>query len=187
MVKLTKQYFKKLIGVNGKTKKSSFIELDDIDSEDDAIIQSSKLISKRKNLLNNNIYKRNIENYNGISFSEMNMKQLNNDFKQARKPRKPKRSKVREIEKLMYNKDDKKKNNKERYKLFRINQMNRLQDRHQWKSSRQERMVGKYSRKIASQGNRNADPFVAYLGFLRDSAFKGNKSILEKEAENFYK
>ena len=86
----------------------------------------------------------------------------------------------------MYNQKNKV-DKKTRIKLFRISQINKIQSNHHWSQSKRESMKGKYSRSTASRGNKNADPFVSYLGFLRDSSFKGNVNVMDKEMERFYK
>jgi len=104
------------------------------------------------------------------------------------KPKKKgKNKKMKEIEKIMYLKK-KPQNNSDnvRKKLFRIKEMNNIQNNHHWRHKGREGMTKEYSKVLASQGNKNADTFVGFLGFLRDSSSEGSQSVYNNQIKKFF-
>ena len=69
--------------------------------------------------------------------------------------------------------------------MFRYDQMNKLQKTHTWRPAKPEGMYGSFNRHQASHGRKNADLFVSYLGYLRDTAFKSSQKNFNKEVEIF--
>ena len=172
-----------LISLASNVRKTSFIEVDEVDNDDDMEINAKT--------------EKSADEFTKLSFSELRQNKISkrkpNLRKNIKSQRKSKqnnirglKSKVKEIEKLMYNDRKINPNDKIRRKIFRINQINRLQSTHTWNQSKRESMEGKFSRAIASQGIKNTDPFVSYLGFLRDSSLKGNVNVMENEMKRFY-
>jgi len=74
-----------------------------------------------------------------------------------------------------------------RNKLFRIGKINELQKNHQWRSGVKEGMSGRFNKLVASQGNKNADEFVSFLGFLRDNSYGGNQNVMEASMDRFFR
>ncbi len=66
---------------------------------------------------------------------------------------------------------------------FRLGLMRKLQKNHSWYPGDNERM----SDKFLTKGKRSNDSFISYLGFLRDSSEKVNKSLLTKKVQRFMK
>ena len=172
-----------LISLASNVRKTSFIEVDEVDNDDDMEINAKT--------------EKSADEFTKLSFSELRQNKiskrkpyLRKNIKSLRKSKQNNirglKSKVKEIEKLMYNDRKINPNDKIRRKIFRINQINRLQSTHTWNQSKRESMEGKFSRAIASQGIKNTDPFVSYLGFLRDSSLKGNVNVMENEMKRFY-
>jgi len=173
---LNTKYLMKVIKSN---LKSSFIqtkEVDEIDNDDVAEITTLK----------NNAMKPKQNDH--VSFTQVKEKVQKIDTPKLGKKDKKKKKKVKKIEGLMYSK---KKNETStdavRKQLFRITTINGLQTNHQWRHRLNEGMNGEYSEIVANQGNKNADKFVGFLGFLRDSAYDGNQNIQEVELERFFK
>jgi len=74
-----------------------------------------------------------------------------------------------------------------RNKLFRIKEMNSIQNNHNWRPSLKEGMGKDYSKLIAAQGNKNADTFVGFLGWMRDSSYDGNQNVMQMDIDRFFK
>jgi len=167
--KLTEKYLMKKLNI----RPSSFIqanEVDEIDSDDDAAVEINKKVA-----LSNNTDKN-----SKISFTQLKEK--------MEKPKKKgKNKKMKEIEKIMYLKK-KPQNNSDnvRKKLFRIKEMNNIQNNHHWRHKGREGMTKEYSKVLASQGNKNADTFVGFLGFLRDSSSEGSQSVYNNQIKKFF-
>jgi hypothetical protein len=100
----------------------------------------------------------------------------------SKKKKKAPKSKVKEIEKLMYSQGSQKvKKNKDNNKIARIKEINKILKTHTWTMQKPERMQIKF-KSLSSKH----DPFMSYLGFLRDSSRRGYVNILENEAKRFY-
>ena len=177
--RLSAKYLRNLVGLK-KAAKSSCVqtaEVDEIDNDDDdAVVDESKKTVKP--MISNKT------KINKIAFTQL--KETVKKPIQKKGDKNKKKKKVKEIEQIMYHK--KKKNNQSvvRGKLFRIKEMNNLQNSHHWRHSIKESMGKKYSKIIAAQGNKNADTFVGFLGFLRDSSYDGNQNVLQVQAEKFF-
>ena len=180
------------------------MEVDEIDNDDDGEITRKKIDNEKDELRRmsftemrarkmktrkNQTYRKLMAAKRKRMLQKKKEKKTKNN-KNGKKPnnqqKKKKPSKVKEIEKLMYNQRKKKPNDKTRIKNFRAGQINKIMSSHHWRQGKREGMKGKYSRAVASQGNKNADPFVAYLGFLRDSSLRGNVNVIEKEMAQIY-
>ena len=74
-----------------------------------------------------------------------------------------------------------------RVNIYRQNQMNDLQKNHQWTPSLREGISEKFNKDIASQGKKNADSFVSFLGYLRDASHKASFNINKLELEKYFK
>jgi len=79
----------------------------------------------------------------------------------------------------------KNKKHKNNPQMFRLKKMKELQSKHQWNPSINERMSDSFDAKIYSKGIKNADGFISYLGFLRDSSNEVNTKIFKKLSEKF--
>jgi hypothetical protein len=99
-----------------------------------------------------------------------------------KKKKKAKKSKIKEIEKLMYSQGSKKgQKSKDNKKFARIREINKILKTHTWTMQKPERMQIK-----PTSAPPRHDPFISYLGFLRDSSRRGYVNILENEAKRFY-
>lgn len=94
---------------------------------------------------------------------------------------------MKEIEKIMYLKKKPQTNSDiVRKRLFRIKEMNNIQNNHHWRHKEREGMTKEYSKVLASQGNKNADTFVGFLGFLRDSSSEGSQTVYTNQLQKFF-
>ncbi len=121
---------------------------------------------------------------NDLNFLEKNYLSRNSFLNRAspKKKKKASKSKVKEIEKMMYSQGSKKgKKSKDNKKTARIKEINKILKTHTWTMQKPERMQIKF-KSLSSKH----DPFMSYLGFLRDSSRRGYVNILENEAKRFY-
>lgn len=203
-----------------KIKKSSFIEIDEIDNDDDSEVTYKKKLDKEndreeikkltfaevnsdrvftntdkkvhnkrtKRKTNKPSNKRKKFKKNKKIQGKKNIEKKSNHKKKDRSfsKRKNKKNKIKEIERLMYKQKRNKKGDKLRKKKFRLNLIEKLQKNHNVRNGISEGMKGKYSKLMATRGNKYADPLIAYLGFLSDSSLKGNKNILDKQMNKYY-
>lgn len=168
--KLYEKYVMKRLNM----KTSSFLqanEVDEIDGDDDAAIEVNKKAALLKETDKNS----------KISFTQLKEK-MQNPTKKGKKNKK-----MKEIEKIMYlKKKPASKNDVVRKKLFRIKEINNIQNNHHWRHKDREGMTKEYSKVVASQGNKNADTFVGFLGFLRDSSSEGSQSVYSNQLQKFF-
>jgi hypothetical protein len=76
-------------------------------------------------------------------------------------------------------------NNSDKYK-FRLQLMKKLQNNHTWSQSPDERMDQHFNKDSALKGSiLNPDEFIAYIGFLKDSSYKANNIIFERNKQNY--
>jgi len=181
------KYMWKLIGID--VKKSSFLttkEIDEMDNDDDASIGKSEIGLLKKNTPLAPLRKK-PDTKAVVTFTQINETEKK-EKDGSEKKKKKKKKKVKQIEKLMYKKNKPVSGSDAvRKQLFRIKEMNNIQNNHHWRHGPNEGMNGEYSKIIASQGNKNADRFVGFLGFLRDSSYDGNQNVSEMEVERFFK
>jgi len=173
-VKLNSKHLRKLLGL--PKKKSSFMqtnEVDEIDNDDDGVVEIKKKIAPINEV-------KKVDD-NKLAFTQI--KETQSDPTGGKK-----KKKVKEIEQIMYNKKKSKGNSEVmRNKLFRIKEMNSIQNNHNWRPSLKEGMGKDYSKLIAAQGNKNADTFVGFLGWMRDSSYDGNQNVMQMDIDRFFK
>jgi len=161
-------------------------EVDDIDDDDseDSNQEISKLKQDNKNVLFTELKSKNLsEKSNEKVLKNVNSNQLESGaITQSDKPQSGKL-----IDKIKYFRRKKKKSDLVRMKLFRIGKMNEIQKNKRWRHSRAESSDERFSKIIAAQGNKNADEFVSFLGFLRDTTYKGSQNIMKSDLERFFK
>lgn len=158
-------------------EENSFLQLKEVDDyeDDDADEENSevqKLIKAKK------------AQENKIVFTELNTKNKDENMKKKKK-KKPNKY-MKKIDELKYLKRKNDASDLVRNKLFRIGTINEIQKSKRWRHSISEDMKGKFSKIMASQGNKNADEFVSFLGFMRDSGYKANANVLEKDMNRFF-
>jgi hypothetical protein len=171
-----------------KAARNSFLqvkEVDDIDDDDseDSNREISKLKQENKNVLFTELKTKNLSEKS----NETALKNVNSNKLGSANETKSDKPKGKLIDKIKYFRRKKKKSDSVRMKLFRIGKMNEIQKGKRWRHSRAEGNKGRFSKIIAAQGNKNADEFVSFLGFLRDSTYKGSQNIFRSDLERFFK
>lgn len=71
--------------------------------------------------------------------------------------------------------------------ILRENSMRNLQKNHVWRPAKNERQNEAFSKTKYQQGNKNADLFVSFLGYIRDSSYKQSTPLFEKIVKKFSK
>jgi hypothetical protein len=66
--------------------------------------------------------------------------------------------------------------------VYRQAKMNELQSNHHWKPSLSEGMNSKFR----VENKNNADHFISFLGFLRDSSRKASKNVNELQVKKYF-
>ena len=167
-------FFAKKLSKSLPNIQESFLEMkeiDDFDNEDDA--------DENKNEIQKLIKEKDVSK---IAFTELKSK-----VNKIKNLKKPKKKKTKQIDELKYLKKKRNSGKSVKLKLFRIGKLNELLNNHHWKQSRSEGMTGQFSKAVASQGNKNADEFVSFLGFMRDSSYKGNLNVMDQDIKRFFK
>jgi hypothetical protein len=176
----------------------SFLQMKEVDDYDDDDADDSKTNEMTKLVKENSTSLKNENSGNTLVFTEVKSSASNEkDSNQIETSHQlnsnsqnnveKKKGKKKEIDKLKYLKRKRKDSDLVRMKLFRIGKMNELQKTQQWRQSRGEGMYGKFSKIVAQQGNKKADEFVSFLGFMRDSAYRGNQNVFDSDVERFFK
>ncbi len=93
---------------------------------------------------------------------------------------------MKEIDRLMNKRKRNKNGDKYRKKKLSSKKREKYKRNRKMKSSLSEGMKGKFSKIIATRGKKNADPFIAYLGYLSDSSSNGNVNVLKKQMTKYY-
>ena len=75
----------------------------------------------------------------------------------------------------------------DKIKIIRENKMRELQKTHVWSPSRNERLKEGFNKIKYQQGNKNADLFVSFLGYIRDTTYKQSPPLFEKIKEKYVK
>ena len=68
-----------------------------------------------------------------------------------------------------------------RIKIFRNTEMTELKKSHTWEPAPTESIDEKFNLHASSLGQKNADQFVSFLGFLRDASYRASKMIAKNE------
>jgi hypothetical protein len=71
--------------------------------------------------------------------------------------------------------------------ILRENSMRSLQKNHVWTPSKSERKNEVFSKTKYQQGNKNADLFVSFLGYIRDTSYKQSPPLFDKIKKKFVK
>lgn len=72
-------------------------------------------------------------------------------------------------------------------KILRENTMRQLQKNYVWSPAKSERQNEGFSKIKYQQGNKNADLFVSFLGYIRDTSYKQSPPLFEKIKKKFIK
>ena len=172
-----------------KGEKRSFLQLKEVDDyddddSDDRSSEMTKLKQENKNVLFTELKTKNIsaksneQSEKTVSSNQIENTNLNGTDRQE---------KGKLIDRIKYLQRKRKKSDLVRMKLFRIGKMNEIQKNKRWRHSRPEGVKARFSKIIASQGNKNADEFVSFLGYIRDSTYKGSQNVYESDNERFFK
>jgi hypothetical protein len=96
---------------------------------------------------------------------------------------------VKQDTSILYNAPAKKLDSamKDKVKILREKYMRELQKSHVWTPSRSEREKEGFNKIKSQQGNKNADLFVSFLGYIRDTSYKRSPPLFEKIKEKYVK
>ncbi len=75
----------------------------------------------------------------------------------------------------------------DKIKILRENSMRTLQKKHVWFAARKERDNEGFNKNKYQQGNKNADLFVSFLGYIRDTTYKQSPPLFDKIKRKFTK
>lgn len=75
----------------------------------------------------------------------------------------------------------------DKIKILRENSMRQLQKTHVWTPAKAERQHERFSKIKYQQGNKNADLFVSFLGYIRDTSYKQSPPLFDKIKRRFTK
>lgn len=76
---------------------------------------------------------------------------------------------------------------KDKIKILRENSMRQLQKTHVWSPAKSERNNEAFNKIKFQQGNKDADLFVSFLGYIRDTTYKQSPPLFEKIKSKFSK
>lgn len=76
---------------------------------------------------------------------------------------------------------------KTKAKILREKVMNDLQRTHVWKMAASERKDERFNKAKYQQGNKNADLFVSFLGYIRDTSYTQSAPLFDKIKKKFVK
>jgi len=75
----------------------------------------------------------------------------------------------------------------EKIKILRENSMRSLQKSHVWHHAKSELQKEAFNKKKYQQGNKDADLFVSFLGYIRDTTYKQSPALFDKIKKKFSK
>jgi hypothetical protein len=96
---------------------------------------------------------------------------------------------VKQDKEILYNAPAKKYESQmmDKIKILRENSMRKLQKTHVWSPARSERKNEKFNKIKYAQGNKDADLFVSFLGYIRDTTYKQSPPLFDKIKERYVK
>ncbi len=163
-------------------KKRSFIELSSQET-DDYVDDDEEIASKKKSNLKK-------ESEKSKSFVQKpHIEEENNEMSLLEKNMESEMDNKKSIRDLVYNKPNENRNDLEmqRAQIFRNTQMANLQTSHTFRQASRENINEAYNKGSASLGKQNADEFVSFLGYLRDSSSRASQLIAKKQEQKLAK
>jgi len=193
---LESQLEAELNGTSSETVEEDMSEKDDLD-DDDAAVEEKKPVPQLKKPQNNlkpevKLQKKKqplvfaqISSKN-VSKAEANALNLNGATVDMRAKDLPV---VKQDTDIVYNKPTKKFEGQmlDKIKILRENSTRALQKTHVWTPAKSERQNETFNKTKYQQGNKNADLFVSFLGYIRDTTYKQSPPLFDKIKDKFSK